>query len=162
TVVLYIDGQALATGTAPTFTFGANDPLRFGVMTDGFWTPYNGLLDEVQVFNRALSARDVQVVFSAGAAGLSKGVRVLSPHLVVPGLPSPATAATPGTFTVPVQDAFGNTATDYRGTVHFTSSDGQAALPADYTFTAADNGVHTFTATLKTAGTQSITATDTV
>jgi hypothetical protein len=34
-------------------------------------------------------------------------------------------------------------------------------LPADYTFTAADQGVHTFTLTLKTAGSQSITATDT-
>jgi hypothetical protein len=162
TVVLYIDGQAQAMGTAPTFTFGANDPLRFGVMTDGFWTPYNGLLDEVQVFNRALSGPEVQAIFSAGAAGLLKGVRVLSPHLVVTGFPSPATAGTAGTFTVTVQDAFGNTATGYRGTVHFTSSDGPAVLPADYTFTAADGGVHTFMATLKTAGTQSITATDTV
>ena len=60
------------------------------------------------------------------------------------------------------RDAFGNTATGYTGTVHFTSSDAQATLPADYTFTAGDTGVHTFTATLKTAGTQSLTATDTV
>jgi len=35
-------------------------------------------------------------------------------------------------------------------------------LPANYTFVAADNGVHVFSATLKTAGTQSLTATDTV
>jgi hypothetical protein len=161
TVILYIDGQARAMGTAPTFSFGANDPLRFGVMTDSFWTPYSGLLDEVQVFNRALSAPEVQAIFSAGTAGLTKGVRVLSPHFIVTGFPSSITAGTQGTFTVTVQDAFGNTATGYRGTVHFTSSDGQAGLPMDYTFTAADNGVHTFMATLKTAGTQSITATDT-
>ena len=32
----------------------------------------------------------------------------------------------------------------------------KATLPANYTFTAADAGVHTFSATLKTAGTQSI------
>jgi hypothetical protein len=63
--VLYIDGQSAATGTAPTFTFGANDPLRFGVMTDGFWTPYNGLLDDVQVYNRALSAAEVHSTFTA-------------------------------------------------------------------------------------------------
>src|SRR5205807_1003288 len=30
------------------------------------------------------------------------------------------------------------------------STDGQASLPADYTFTAADGGVHTFTVVLKT------------
>ena len=36
-------------------------------------------------------------------------------------------------------------------------------MPANYTFTAADNGVHTFTGlTLKTAGSQTVTATDTV
>ena len=36
-------------------------------------------------------------------------------------------------------------------------------MPSDYTFTAADNGVHTFVSgvTLFTAGTQTITATDT-
>src|SRR5207244_1832539 len=57
------------------------------------------------------------------------------------------------------KDAFGNTAAGYAGTVHFTSSDAQAVLPADSTLT---KGVGTFSATLKTAGTQSITATDTV
>ena len=65
------------------------------------------------------------------------------------------------TFTVTAKDAFGNTATGYRGTLHFTSSDAKAALPHDYTFTAADNGVHRFSATFKTAGTQSLSATDT-
>jgi hypothetical protein len=34
-------------------------------------------------------------------------------------------------------------------------------LPADYTFTADDGGVHSFSATLKTAGSQSLIATDT-
>ena len=46
--------------------------------------------------------------------------------------------------------------------MHFTSSDSQAVLPSNYAFAAADKGVHVFTATLKTVGTQSITATDTV
>jgi len=60
-----------------------------------------------------------------------------------------------------VTDAYGNLVTGYRGTVRFSSSDSQAGLPSSYTFTAADNGVHTFSATLKTAGSQSLTATDT-
>ena len=66
-----------------------------------------------------------------------------------------------GSFTVTAWDAYGNRATGYTGTVHFTSSDAKAVLPGNYTFTAADAGVHTFSATLKTAGTQSLTATDT-
>jgi hypothetical protein len=74
----------------------------------------------------------------------------------------PSVAGTADTFTITAQDAFSNTATGYTGTVHFTSSDAQATVPADYTFTGADAGVHTFSATLVSAGTQSVTATDTV
>lgn len=50
---------------------------------------------------------------------------------------------------------------NYRGTVHFTSSDPAAVLPADYTYTFADAGSHTFVVTLNGSGTQMITATDT-
>src|SRR5262249_13160053 len=81
--------------------------------------------------------------------------------LLVAGFPSSVPAGTSGTVTVTARDASGNAAPGYPGTVHFTSSDVQAALPADYTFTAADNGVHTFAVTFKTAGTQAVTATDT-
>ena len=41
--------------------------------------------------------------------------------------------------------------------VRFSSDDMQASLPANYTFTGADAGVHTFAVTLKTAGVHSIT-----
>lgn len=77
------------------------------------------------------------------------------------GLPSSTTAGTALTFTVTVLDPYGNVATGYTGMVHFTSSDAQAALPANYTFTAANAGAHSFSATLNTAGTDTITATDT-
>jgi hypothetical protein len=58
-------------------------------------------------------------------------------------------------------DDQGNPIAGYTGTVHFTSSDSGATLPSDYTFTAADAGVHTFDVILVTAGTQNIIATDT-
>jgi hypothetical protein len=59
--------------------------------------------------------------------------------------------------------ALAGTATDpsYRGTVHFTSTDAAATLPADYTFTAADAGRHTFSVAFGTSGSQTLTATDT-
>jgi hypothetical protein len=73
------------------------------------------------------------------------------------------TAGASFSLTVRAVDQFGNTATDYTGTVHFTSSDGSATLPANYTFTAGDGGIHTFTGViLRTAGTQTITVNDTV
>jgi hypothetical protein len=72
-------------------------------------------------------------------------------------------AGNPLTVTVTALDANGNIATGYTGTVHFSSSDGKATVPVDYTFTATDNGVHVFTdgVTLRTAGSQTVTATDT-
>src|SRR4029077_3418112 len=84
--------------------------------------------------------------------------------LAVSGFPSPTTAGVPGSFIVTAKNTDGTTATGYAATVHFTSRDGQAGLPADYTFTAADAGVHTFTngVILKTAGSKTVTATDTV
>src|SRR5205823_4875543 len=69
-----------------------------------------------------------------------------------------ATAGNAFSFTVTAQDQFNNTATGYTGTVHFTSTDGQAVLPGNSTLT---GGAGTFSATLKTAGGQTITATDT-
>ena len=81
--------------------------------------------------------------------------------LKVTGFPTTDTAGTAGTFTVTAYDAYGNVATGYTGTVHFTSTDSQAILPATTTITPEDQGTTSVTATLKTAGTQSITATDT-
>ena len=72
-----------------------------------------------------------------------------------------ASFAAPGiveSVTVTAIDGFGNTATGFTGAVALTSSDTQAILPASYTFLSSDNGVHVFSLTLETAGTQSITA----
>jgi hypothetical protein len=72
--------------------------------------------------------------------------------------PSSVTAGGAFNFTVTAQDQFNDTATGYSGTVQFTSSDGQATLPTNATLA---NGTGTFSATLSTAGNQTITATDT-
>src|SRR5436309_2841521 len=72
------------------------------------------------------------------------------------------TAGTPQSLTLTAYDALGNVSTAYVGTVVFSSRDAQAVLPAAYTFTAADAGVHTFTVTLETAGPQSVAVTDSV
>ena len=75
---------------------------------------------------------------------------------------NPFPADSTHSVTVKALDAYGNIATAYLGTIHFTSSDTKATLPADYTFTAADKGVHTFSLALvlKTAGSQWVRATD--
>jgi hypothetical protein len=85
----------------------------------------------------------------------SHGV-VTTTHFVL-SAPASAQAGQPFSFTVTAKDSMGNTVTGYVGTVHFTSSDGAAVLPADSTLT---GGVGTFSATFNTAGTQALTAAD--
>jgi hypothetical protein len=78
----------------------------------------------------------------------------------VSGFPSPISAGSSGAFTVTAFDAYGNQATNYTGTIYFASSDPQALLPADYTFTSGDYGTNDFGATLNTVGNQSLKAID--
>jgi len=74
-------------------------------------------------------------------------------------VPSTATAGVTIQVTVMVLDASGNVVPSYAGTVHFTSTDAQAGLPADSKLT---NGTATLPAALMTTGSETITATDTV
>jgi hypothetical protein len=90
--------------------------------------------------------------------------------LVTPGaatrfVVTPVTDVTAGTtqsFTVTAYDVYGNVSNVYTGTVLVGSTDIQATVPRAYTFTTADAGVHTFTVTFKTAGSQSLFIRDSV
>jgi len=76
-------------------------------------------------------------------------------------LPDQTYTGVPFNYTITSSDP------SYTGTVHVTSSDTNSpSFPFDYTFVPADNGTHTFSATMATAGrgfdtqNQNVTATD--
>src|SRR5581483_3560416 len=81
--------------------------------------------------------------------------------------PSVTTATAGAAFdvTLTALDLYNNVAVHYDGTVNFSSTDHGlgVVLPASYTFTAAEAGVHTFAGgvTLVTAGNQSLSVVDT-
>ncbi|HEY7329541.1 MAG TPA: FG-GAP-like repeat-containing protein [Gemmataceae bacterium] len=139
------DAQAILPAN---YTFTPGDAGRH-TFTAAFKTTGPQFLTFTDTVNPAFTSTQSLTVTPAAAASF-----------VVTGFPA-TTAGVAHTLTVMVKDAFGNLATNYTGTVAFSSSDPLATLPANYTFTAADVGVHTFTATLKKAGTQSITVSDT-
>jgi hypothetical protein len=141
------DGKAILPSDY-TFTAGDNGKHTFTVVlkTAG---------------SQTVSATDTQVSSITGSAVVSvspAAAKVLN----VFGFPSPVTAGTVHTFTVTAKDAFGNVATGYQGTVHFTSSDTKAILPEDYTFGPADSGTKVLGAVLNSIGTQDMTGTDTL
>jgi len=111
---------------------------------------------------------DVTVTDAVNNLSGSANVNVIAGSavaLLVTG-PGNAAAGQPFDVTVTAVDAYGNTDTNYAGTVHFTTSDTDpgVVLPPDYAFQPGDAGMVTFPGgvTLITAGSQTITVTDTV
>jgi len=137
-----------STGTLPsdyTFTGGDNGAHTFSVTLTT-----NG--------TQSITATDTVTASITGTTNTN--VLTSATHFSV-SAPANTTNGTPFNVTVTALNASEGTATDYNGTVHFTSSS-TGTLPSDYTFNGGDAGAHTFSVTLTQSGTQSITATDTV
>ena len=111
--------------------------------------------------NQTITATDSSRAFITGtSASINVGTVTQSTatHFTV-SAPQSATAGSAFTVTVTAADANNQTVTGYTGTVHFTSTDSAAVLPANTNLT---NGAGMFQVTLNTAANQTITATDTV
>lgn len=123
------------------------------------WTPTVLTPDTLYHFRMWFDPDNASV---ANAVGTDQTFRTLgaATSFSAAGLAGGQPGGTPQTLTVTAKDATGTTATGYRGTVQLSSTDPNAALPPAYTFTAADNGVHTFSLRLMSAGTQSVTVRD--
>ena len=72
TFTTYIDGQAAATQTVAITIPSINAPLTWGLVEAGRYL--NGLMDEVEIYNRALTAAEIQAIYNAGSAGKCQGV----------------------------------------------------------------------------------------
>jgi hypothetical protein len=147
-----------ATGYAGTVHFTSSDP-QAGLPANTTLT--NGVGSFGVTFrtagNQTITATDT---VTGSITGTSNAVSVSAAGLTrfVVGTPALAITGTAFSFTVTAADAFGNQVSGYVGTVHFTSSDTTASLPANSTLT---NGTGSFNATLNRTGSQTLTATDT-
>src|SRR5260221_3399815 len=75
TLRLYVNGtleasrsvvKTIAYTTSIPWVIGANNPVARGI---GFPRTWNGVIDEVEIFNRALSSSEIAALYAAGAAG---------------------------------------------------------------------------------------------
>ena len=162
------NAQALVSWTAPASNGGsaitgytvASSPGSAGCTTTGALSCTVSGLTNGQPYTFTVTATNAAGTGLPSSASSSVTPIASATHLGLSGLASPVSAGAAGSLTVTALDGSSNTATGYRGTVHFTSSDPKAVLPANYTFTSADAGVHVFSVTLKTFGSQSVTVTD--
>jgi len=136
--------------------------------TDLLHVPVTNLLGDAALLGSFVQTSSIAMPSSAAPAESAPSLRVLesvtiAPHLLLE-ISSSTVAGTPLDATVAAVAGFGELDSGYRGTIHFASTDGQGVLPADYTFTSSDGGIHTFAlgVTLKTAGSQTVSVDDTV
>jgi hypothetical protein len=154
----------VAAGYTGTVHFTSSDPQAV-LPSDYAFTATDGGAHSFAVTLKTAGSQSVTVTDSATASltGKQSGISV-SPasasQFMLTGLPASLAAGTAASVTVTARDAYGNVATGYNGTIHFTSTDGQAALPGNYTFASTDHGAHIFSVTFKTSGKQSMTITD--
>ena len=108
--------------------------------------------------SQTLTASDTLTNTIIGASGAITIKAGSATHYIVTA-PSAATAGAVFSFTVVAEDTWNNTAAGYAGSVSFTSSDigVLTQLPG---YSLLTNGVGTFAATLTTAGSQTLTASD--
>lgn len=70
-VTLYLDGEPVASGDLRINTPGRTE-LFIGSLPGDSSKRVDGLIDEVEVFNRALSASEIRAIFLAGSGGKCK------------------------------------------------------------------------------------------
>jgi len=159
-----VTAQDAANNTVTTYggtvQFTSSDGLAVlpanSTLTNGVGMFNNAILKSSG--NQTITATDT---VQSGITGTSATIVVdpaAATHFRV-NAPGSANAGVQFGFAVTALDPYGNTDTNYAGTVHFTSTDGAAVLPADSGLTF---GIGSFNATLNTTpGPWTITATDT-
>ncbi|HWH69834.1 MAG TPA: LamG-like jellyroll fold domain-containing protein, partial [Candidatus Sulfotelmatobacter sp.] len=78
-VQLYVNGQLEGQGAVDFEQDYGDFPLYFGTSGQAYWdAKLKGRLDEVALYDRALSAKEIQALFAAGGAGKCKGPIILT------------------------------------------------------------------------------------
>jgi hypothetical protein len=99
-LVEYVDGQEIGRSPyRPTGLSSVNsDDLYLGIQDNGdLWYPLNGAIDDLRIYNRALSADEVRALASPSSA-TSTGSRSAASSLVAGSSPTAASSSTPGTL----------------------------------------------------------------
>jgi hypothetical protein len=142
------------TGTPSlTYSAGSISPTTMNVFVNGVGSTSVGVTSTGSSVTITATDGTHTGISNSFAVNAAAGV-----HFVVSGFPSPTVAGVAHSVTVTAKDAYNNTVTGYVGVVKITSSDSKAVLPASAGLT---SGVGSFSVTLETVGSQSITATDT-
>ena len=69
TIDVYVDGtlnNGILSGTVPSSVFNTSDPAYIGVYNGSFARLFDGLIDDVRIYNRALSPEEIHRLYKIG------------------------------------------------------------------------------------------------
>ncbi|MFO0955996.1 MAG: MBG domain-containing protein [Isosphaeraceae bacterium] len=143
-----------------TVTLTSDDPQARSLGSYAYQASDQG----THTFSVALNTAGARTVTAADGAASGAATATVAPApaagLAIAPASAGATAGVPLAVTVSALDAYGNIVPTYTGTVILGAGDLLATTPADYSFSAADKGRHAFHVTLRTPGSQTLTAAD--
>src|SRR5579864_213508 len=152
-MTLYENGAVVAQTTTTVRPFGALDPTQepgVGIgnsnALDNYDVPFNGLIDELTVYNRALTSSEVFGIYKAGSSGKVISPITVDDPSVVDGSGG---SATPVTFTIARTGSLSGSLTVNWATADDTAIAGTDYVAASGTVTFAD-GQATQTVTVTT------------
>lgn len=156
TLRLYVNGVLVRSGSFPGAIKVSSSPLRFG--GNAVWGEYfNGLLDDVRIYNRALTAAEV-------SSDMSSPVAPPAPDATAPtvSVAAPAPGATVSgsvAVTANASDAVGVVGVQFKlDGANLGAEDTTAPYSVSWNTTAASNGSHTLTAVARDAAANSATS----
>ncbi len=109
---------------------------------------------------QTVTATDIATGTLTGSASVTVNPAPASMAITAPSSGNTGTSHAIG-ITVGLRKAANTLESSYVGTVHFTSNDPSAVLPADYSYTAGDAGTHAFSVAFLNPGAKMVTVTDT-
>jgi hypothetical protein len=138
TYEIWVDGQMENSVAQSMWNTDSSNALYMGQLDgiSGYW--YTGLVDEVEVFNRALTPSEIKAIYNAGSAGLCPQARFGRPTLMgvsvgnTTGTPSPCSKTTPcasGTAGLLVYSTSNPSQTFILGSNHVLSAVGPTFCP---------------------------------
>jgi hypothetical protein len=154
--VAYTASLSASGGTGGPYSFA----ITAGALPTGLSISTNGVLSGVAIkaatYSFTVTATDPTGITGSRELSLAVDAAPAS-RFDVTGFPAQITAGMAGNVTVTARDMFGNVATAYAGSLHFSSTDPRAVLPADSPLA---GGTGVFSVKFTTAGSQALSATD--
>jgi hypothetical protein len=129
TVKIYVNGVLEGTAEAGfPMNFGT-EPVYFGTTGQGFDGRLEGALDEVSIYNRALSTNEIAAIYQAGSEGKCQPTHPISERFDWKPIASPKFRDMPFKVTITARNPADAIATNYTGRVSIDSSNGIPVFP---------------------------------